>query len=71
MRTTLAILFAAVLYSAVGQTVVDFYLDMEAGASEEILTTNLLNSWTHVAPGVGYWTFNRGIRKEGSTRLQN
>ena len=53
MRTTLAILFAAVLYSAVGQTVVDFYLDMEAGASEEILTTNLLNSWTHVAPGVG------------------
>ncbi len=60
MRTTLAILFAVVLYSAVGQTAVDFYLDMEAGTNGQAITTNLLNSCTHTAPGAGYWTLNRG-----------
>jgi len=63
MRTTLAILLAAVLYSAVGATVADFYLDMETGTNGEALTTNLLNACTHVAPGAGYWTFNRAHPK--------
>ena len=41
-------------------TLVDFYLDMEAGTNGQAITTNLLNSCTHVEPGAGYWTFNRG-----------
>jgi hypothetical protein len=63
MRNALALLFAMILSSAVGQTAVDFYLDMEAGTNGEALTTNLLNACTHVAPGAGYWTFNRGHPK--------
>jgi hypothetical protein len=63
MRSALVFLFAVVLSSAVGQTVVDFYLDMEGGTNGETLTTNLLNACTHLAPGAGYWTFNRGHPK--------
>src|SRR5258706_52775 len=63
MRTTLAILFVAVLNSAVGQTAVDFYLDMETGTNGQAITTNLLNSCTHAVPGAGYWTLNRGHPK--------
>jgi hypothetical protein len=66
MRTALAILFTAFLYSAVGQTVVDFYLDMEAGTNGQTITTNLLNSCTHTTSGAGYWTLNRG-HPEGCT----
>ena len=60
MRTTLALVLVTVLSSAAGQTVVDFYLDMEAGTNGEAITTNLLNACTHTAPGAGYWTLNRG-----------
>src|SRR5215813_6741555 len=60
MRKALALLFAAVVSSAVARTTVDFYLDMEAGTNGEVLTTNLLDACTHVAPGAGYWTFGRG-----------
>jgi hypothetical protein len=60
MRNALVMLFAAVLNSAIGATVVDFYLDMEVGTNGQVLTTNLLNACTHVAPGAGYWTFSRG-----------
>lgn len=63
MRTALAILFAAGLYSAAGQTAVDFYLDMEAGTNGQAITTNLLNSCTHTAPGAGRWTLNCGHPK--------
>jgi hypothetical protein len=63
MKTTLAILFAAILYSAIGQTAVDFYLDMEAGTNGQSITTNLLNSCTHTDPGAGFWTLNRGHPK--------
>jgi hypothetical protein len=63
MRTALTLLFAAVLNSAVGQTAVDFYLDMEAGTNGQAITTNLLNSCTHAVPGAGYWTLNRGHPK--------
>lgn len=63
MRMVLAILFAAFVHSALAATAVDFYLDMEAGTNGEAITTNLLNSCTHVAAAAGYWTLNRGHPK--------
>jgi PKD repeat protein len=41
-------------------TAVDFYLDMEAGANGQNITTNLLAACTHTTDSGGWWTLNGG-----------